>query len=104
MADMDDPKTAMHHYLQQCREALVWKLDGAKTHPTRAGSGQATADLHRALTWRRARWGTLSSTSDQHTSQLNERVSDSGFDEGQQIAVDRLGLSDRHAVWQSGQT
>jgi hypothetical protein len=28
MADMGDPKTALHHYLQQTREALVWKLDG----------------------------------------------------------------------------
>lgn len=28
MADMRDPKTALHHYLQESREALVWKLDG----------------------------------------------------------------------------
>jgi uncharacterized damage-inducible protein DinB len=28
MADMADPKTALHHYLQEARDALVWKLDG----------------------------------------------------------------------------
>jgi hypothetical protein len=28
MADMRDPKTALHYYLQQSREALVWKLNG----------------------------------------------------------------------------
>lgn len=28
MADMTDPKTVLHHYLQQTRDALVWKLDG----------------------------------------------------------------------------
>lgn len=28
MADMSDPKTVLHHYLQQARDALVSKLDG----------------------------------------------------------------------------
>jgi len=28
MTDMTDPKTALHHYLQDARDALVWKLDG----------------------------------------------------------------------------
>lgn len=28
MAEMGDPKTALHHYLQEAREALVWKLEG----------------------------------------------------------------------------
>jgi hypothetical protein len=28
MADMRDPKTALHYYLQESRDALVWKLDG----------------------------------------------------------------------------
>jgi hypothetical protein len=28
MADTDDPKAALHQYLQECREALIWKLDG----------------------------------------------------------------------------
>jgi hypothetical protein len=30
MADMGDPKTVLHHYLQESREALVWKLDGVE--------------------------------------------------------------------------
>lgn len=28
MADMGDPKTVLHHYLQEARDALIWKLDG----------------------------------------------------------------------------
>jgi hypothetical protein len=28
MVDMRDPKTVLHHYLQEARDALVWKLDG----------------------------------------------------------------------------
>ncbi|CAM3887899.1 DinB family protein [Nocardioides zeicaulis] len=28
MSDLRDPKPALQHYLQQAREALVWKLDG----------------------------------------------------------------------------
>ena len=28
MADMADPKTVLCRYLQQTRDALVWKLDG----------------------------------------------------------------------------
>lgn len=27
MAEMDDPKAVLHHYLRQSRHALVWKLD-----------------------------------------------------------------------------
>jgi uncharacterized damage-inducible protein DinB len=28
MADLGDPKTALHHYLQATRDDLIWKLDG----------------------------------------------------------------------------
>jgi hypothetical protein len=28
MADMGDPKTVLHHYLQLTRDDLIWKLDG----------------------------------------------------------------------------
>jgi uncharacterized damage-inducible protein DinB len=28
MADMRDPKAALHHYLQSTRDALIWKLEG----------------------------------------------------------------------------
>ncbi|SBT65286.1 Protein of unknown function (DUF664) [Micromonospora sediminicola] len=28
MADRNDPKTALRHYLQACRDDLIWKLDG----------------------------------------------------------------------------
>ena len=28
MPDMDDPKTVLRHYLQACRDDLIWKLDG----------------------------------------------------------------------------
>lgn len=28
MQDMTDPKTALHSYLQEARDALIWKLDG----------------------------------------------------------------------------
>jgi uncharacterized damage-inducible protein DinB len=28
MVDMGTPKTVLHHYLQEARDALVWKLDG----------------------------------------------------------------------------
>jgi uncharacterized damage-inducible protein DinB len=35
MADMGDPKTALHHYLQETRDALVWKLDGLSERDAR---------------------------------------------------------------------
>ncbi len=35
MTDMTDPKTAMHHYLQDSRDALVWKLDGVAERDAR---------------------------------------------------------------------
>jgi uncharacterized damage-inducible protein DinB len=35
MADMGDPKTALHHYLQEARNALVWKLDGLSERDAR---------------------------------------------------------------------
>lgn len=35
MADMGDPKTALHHYLQESRDALVWKLDGLSERDVR---------------------------------------------------------------------
>jgi hypothetical protein len=35
MADMGDPKTVLHHYLQETREALVWKLDGVDERQAR---------------------------------------------------------------------
>jgi hypothetical protein len=35
MAEMDDPKTVLHHYLQQARDALVWKLDGVDERQAR---------------------------------------------------------------------
>src|SRR4051794_17076750 len=35
MADMGDPKTALHHYLQQTRDSLVWKLDGLSEREAR---------------------------------------------------------------------
>jgi hypothetical protein len=35
MADMADPKTVLHHYLQQARDALVWKLDGLSERDAR---------------------------------------------------------------------
>jgi uncharacterized damage-inducible protein DinB len=28
MVDMGDPKTVLHHYLQEARNALIWKLEG----------------------------------------------------------------------------
>ena len=28
MDDLRDPKTALHHYLQEARDALVWKVEG----------------------------------------------------------------------------
>lgn len=28
MADLGDPKTVLHHYLEQARESLIWKFDG----------------------------------------------------------------------------
>src|SRR5215510_15938836 len=28
MSDLIEPKNALHHYLQEVREALLWKLDG----------------------------------------------------------------------------
>lgn len=35
MADMGDPKTVLHHYLQETRDALVWKLDGLSERDAR---------------------------------------------------------------------
>jgi uncharacterized damage-inducible protein DinB len=35
MADMTDPKTVLHHYLQEARDALIWKLDGVDEHHAR---------------------------------------------------------------------
>jgi uncharacterized damage-inducible protein DinB len=35
MVDMGDPKTALHHYLQEARNALVWKLDGLSERDAR---------------------------------------------------------------------
>ncbi|MBG6053639.1 putative damage-inducible protein DinB [Salinibacterium sp. CAN_S4] len=32
---MDDPKETLHRYLQQAREALLWKLDGASEYDIR---------------------------------------------------------------------
>ncbi len=42
MDEMGDPKTALHRYLQEAREALVWKLDGLSEREARrprTGSG-----------------------------------------------------------------
>jgi uncharacterized damage-inducible protein DinB len=35
MAEMGDPKTALHCYLQQTRDSLVWKLDGLSEREAR---------------------------------------------------------------------
>lgn len=35
MADMTDPKTALHHYLQEVRDDLIWKLDGVSERDAR---------------------------------------------------------------------
>lgn len=35
MEDMTDPKTVLHHYLQESREALVWKLEGLSEREAR---------------------------------------------------------------------
>lgn len=35
MADLSDPKTALHHYLQQARKDLIWKLDGLSEREAR---------------------------------------------------------------------
>lgn len=35
MADLGDPKTALHHYLQATREDLMWKLDGLSEREAR---------------------------------------------------------------------
>lgn len=35
MADLGDPKTALHHYLQATREDLIWKLDGLSERDAR---------------------------------------------------------------------
>lgn len=35
MVDMRDPKTALHHYLQEGRDALIWKLDGLSERDAR---------------------------------------------------------------------
>jgi uncharacterized damage-inducible protein DinB len=35
MADLRDPKTALHHYLQEARDALIWKLDGLSERDAR---------------------------------------------------------------------
>ena len=35
MADLSDPKTALHHYLQATREDLIWKLDNLSEREAR---------------------------------------------------------------------
>lgn len=35
MDEMGDPKTVLHHYLQQARDAIVWKLDGLSERDAR---------------------------------------------------------------------
>jgi hypothetical protein len=35
MVDMGNPKTALRHYLQEARDALVWKLDGLSERDAR---------------------------------------------------------------------
>jgi uncharacterized damage-inducible protein DinB len=35
MADMRDPKTVLHHYLTETRDALIWKLDGMSEREVR---------------------------------------------------------------------
>ena len=35
MADEDDQKAALHHYLQATRDDLIWKLDGLSERQAR---------------------------------------------------------------------
>ncbi|MDG6103310.1 DinB family protein [Dactylosporangium aurantiacum] len=35
MADLSDPKAALHHYLRQTRDDLIWKLDGLSERDAR---------------------------------------------------------------------
>lgn len=35
MADLGEPKTALHHYLQATRDDLIWKLDGLSEREAR---------------------------------------------------------------------
>lgn len=35
MADLTDPEAALHHYLQETRDALLWKLDGLSEREVR---------------------------------------------------------------------
>lgn len=35
MADLGDPKAALHHYLRETREDLIWKLDGLSEREAR---------------------------------------------------------------------
>jgi uncharacterized damage-inducible protein DinB len=35
MPDMTDPKKALHHYLREARDSLVWKLDGLSERDSR---------------------------------------------------------------------
>ncbi|GAA2600522.1 DinB family protein [Dactylosporangium fulvum] len=35
MADLGDPKAALHHYLQSTRDDLIWKLDGLSEREAR---------------------------------------------------------------------
>ncbi|GAB1641029.1 DinB family protein [Krasilnikovia sp. MM14-A1259] len=35
MADLSDPKTALHHYLRTTRDDLIWKLDGLSEREAR---------------------------------------------------------------------
>ena len=35
MADLGDPKSVLHHYLQQARDSLIWKLDGVSEREAR---------------------------------------------------------------------
>jgi uncharacterized damage-inducible protein DinB len=35
MAELADPKSALHHYLRACRDDLIWKLDGLSERDAR---------------------------------------------------------------------
>ena len=35
MADLGEPKSVLHHYLQQARDSLIWKLDGVSEREAR---------------------------------------------------------------------
>jgi hypothetical protein len=54
MAGMADPKTVLHHYLQQTRDAVVWKLDGLSERDARLPA-PAVFRIKRPLGRRRGR-------------------------------------------------